>query len=911
MSDPTAIRHRDFREHHLLWLVVRHYLPADLLRELCAATVDAVSDGSVALADLCEEQLSSDASPLANWAVRPKPVRGGVHAYLQRFLQIVVWQGDQEPGIYEKDVTPGELTAMKAVEAALMVAHADLSSIRHFAKRMEASPSIERLIQSVARLKDSLDAGDAVETDVASMVVSDSPLAAILVKHLGDLCGDADRWDGALRLYADADGLLAGSTPPPWRDLRRALVSMVTQSRATALRFTRGPAAAKLALESLLDDATINQDPVAVVNATLDQMAVRYAVEPLDSSPDRRSAIVFAPQLLNAHPLSNAFSLWADRRFSDAHRWFWAVLRRQIALGSSTSSRQTKAYFGLSLIDGVDARLSDNRSPSDFALAVRLLVESGQHEFVQKSTWCAELIEAYVDTACADAAIAVSRRHKGSESERTLVVLALFDKWLKALPSDRVTAAGAMMRYLADQVGGRETDSHQHRDIRGAALKAIKSVGAARPEFRTISTSVVAHAVLALLDRGKLMEISEALETAQVYINDIDAEMLQAIASRIAIIVEAAEDGAAPWPIARSALAFLSSRAVMQRAAPDVAFRKRIATVLLRLSLENDSEHDTTMYLLRELDPTLIDGQVDREKLEAIVAGLCKRAGEINSSGAAGAMHALLIAPAVAKRAGVEAALAGLRAVLEAAGRGRPNLAFMNAYQPLLFLAQRRDELSRGLEMAEADVTAMVLPLLPLVTQVWKAAAENPEIFYGFAIPSRTTPNGVLVHNWTFASLDFAKSLGEMPTMTAAISNAAKRPELEKAIVVARAVRVSAGDPELFDRDAISLERREAFYAALGQRLVLVRDLIPDTRTEATRTLLDRCLQVGPDGLDAGLFLAALEWQIQIDRKSPSAIGYRARLLNDRVLRLGLTPLFDGVSKQGKVGSQNDANPAG
>ncbi len=910
MSDPTAIRHRDFREHHLLWLVVRHYLPADLLRELCAATVDAVSDGSVVLADLCEEQLSGDASPLANWAVRPKSVQGGLRAYLQRFLQVVVWQGDQEPGIYEKDVSAAELTAMKAVEAALTIALADLSSIRHLAKRVETSPSIERFVESVVRLKGSLDASDAVETDVAPLVVSDSPLAAILVKHLGDLCGDADRWDAALQLYDNANSLLGGCTAPSWCDLRKALVSMVTQSRATALRFTRGPAAAKLALEPLLDDAAIDQDPVAVFNATLDQMAVRYAVEPLDSSPDRRSAIVFAPQLLNAHPLSNALSHWADRRFSDAHRWFWAVLRRQIAFGSSTSSRQTKAYFGSSLIDGVDAKLSDDRSPSDFALAVRLLVESGQHEFVQKSTWRAELVESYVDLACAEAAITVSRRHKGSESERTLVVLALFDKWLKALPSDQVTTAGVMMRCLADQVGGRETDSYRHRDISAAALKAIKSVGAARPEFRTISTSVVTNAILAILDRGKLMEISEALETAQVYINDFDAEKLQTIADRIATIVEAADDGAAPWPMARSALAFLSSRAVMQRAAPDVAFRKRIATVLLRLSLENESEHETIMYLLRELDPALVDGQVDSEKLDAIVAVLCKHAAETNSSGAAGAMHALLIAPAVAKRAGVEAALAGLRAVLEAAGSARPNLAFMNAYQPLLLLAQCRDELARGLALSEADVTGMVLPLLPLVKKVWETAAEHPRIFCGFAIPSSTTPNAVLVHNWTFASLDFAKSLGDLPAMTAAMTNAAQRPELAKPIAVARAARVSAGDPELFDRDAISVERREAFYAALGQRLVLLRDLTADTRTEATRTLLDRCLQIGPDGLDAGLFLAALEWQIQIDRKSPNAIGYRARLLNDRVLRLGLTPLFDRVTKLSEVRLQADANPA-
>ncbi|MGE0769015.1 MAG: hypothetical protein AB7L90_21440 [Hyphomicrobiaceae bacterium] len=911
MSDSTAIRHRDFREHHLLWLVVRHYLSADLLRELCTAAVDAVSDGKVSLADLCDEHLPVETSPLANWAVRLKPTKDGLQAYLQRFLQAVVWQGDQEPGIYEKDVTADELAAMKAVEAAIAVARADLSSIGRLAQMVEASPSIERLVKSAVRLKSSLDAGGSVETAFEPVIETDSPLVAILVKHLGDLCGDADRWDAALQLYDNANSLLAGCTAPSWFDLQKALASMLTQSRATALQYTKGPAAAKLALKELLDEISIDQDPVAVINATPDQMAVHYAVDAFDFQHDRRGVIAFAPQLLNAHALSNAFSRWTDRRFSDAYRWFWAVLRRQIALGSSTSSRQTKVYFGLSLIDGLEAKISDNRSPPDFEMAIRLLVESGQHEIIQKSTWRGEFVEAYVDTAGAQAAIALTGHHKGSESERTQVVLALFDKWLKALPSDRADAAGVMMRYMAAKAGGRPSTSHQHRDIRVDAREAIKSVGRERPEFRKIAISDVACSILATLEGGNMREIHEALDIARVYIDDLAHETLQQIAGWIADIVEATEGGAAPWPMARSALAFLSSPAVMQHAPPDLNFRKRIASVLLRLSLENESEHETIMYLLRELDPGLIDGKVDSEKLEAIVADLCKRAQEINSSGAAAAMHALLVAPAVAKRAGVESALAGMRAVLEAAGRGRPNLAFMNAYQPLLFLAQHRDELTSGLGMVEADVTAMVLPLLPLVTQVWRASAENPQIFCGFAIPLPTTPNSVLVHNWTFASLDFAKSLGDMTAMTVAINSAAKRPELEKAIAVARAVRVRAGDPELFDQDAIRLERREAFYAALGQRLVLLRDVMGDTRAEATRAMLDRCLRIGPDGLDAGLFLAALEWEVPIDRKSPSAIGYRERLLNNRSLRLSLTPLFDRVAKQGDVRSQDDASPAG
>lgn len=909
MTEPTAVRHQDFRTHHLLWLVVQHYLSADLLRELCAAVIDAASNGSLTLGDLCEQQLTGDSPMLSNWAVRMKPGEDGLPSYLQRLIQVVVWQGDQSPGVYEREGDAGDLATMKALEAAMTLAHADLSLIAQLAQRGDPPPAeIHPFVKAMLDLKSRLDDGGPVETGFGPFVKSDSPLGAMLVKHLGDLCGDADRWDAALTLYGSADILLAECSASPWRDLKNALTAMLMQSKASALRFIDGPAAAVRVLTELVDSATIDQNAVAVINAPRDQMAAYSALNALGSWRDTRGSVALAPQLVNAHPVSNALSFWVDRRFSDAHRWFWAVLRRQIAFGSATHSRETKAYYGLCLIEAIEAKLGSNRSISEFDMATRLLVESGQHESVKRSEWSSELVEAYVDEAHTQAAIVLARRHKGSTGERTMVVLALFGKWLKALPPPQIAAAGTMMRFLAEAAAGGPGVPLKDRDIGTDALKTIKSVGKERPEFRAICAPAIADAILATLDRGNIIEIGEAISTAQTYIKDFSDEVLTTIAGRILSMAEATEVGAGSWSVVRPALAFLSSRAVMERAAPDTAFRKRIVAELLRLSLENESEHETIMYLLRDLEPGLIDGQVDGEKLESVVAVLCERARQTNSSAAVSAMQALLVAPAVAKRPGVEAALAGLRAALESAGRGRPDMAFADAYHPLLLLAQHRDEIARGLALSDVEVVEMISPLLPLVKNVWVVAAQKPMIFSGFAIPERTAPHAVLVHNWTFASLDFAKSLGAMPAMTAVMKSAAEHPELEKAMSVARAVRVSAGDPELFESAAISRERREAFYAALGQRLVLLRDLTGDTRKDAIMVMLDQCLRVGPHGLDAGLFLAALEWCVRIDRTSSDARGYRERLLNDRLLRQGLAPLFDRAAKAYKTVSQEAAD---
>lgn len=897
MSKPSAIRHRSFCKHHLLWLVVRHYLSADLLSEVCAAVVETASAGSIAIDDLWDQRSTGDPS-LANWAIRMKPSEGELQSYLKRLVQVVAWQGDQAPGFYERQGEPNELAIMAALETAMTLGHVDLTSIANFRPEGGSCPaSLEALVATMLKLKASLE-GSPFEINFDPIVEASSPLAAILIKHLGDLCGDLDRWDVALVLYGDAASTLAQCLESAWSDLKASLATMLSQSRAAALRITEGPAAAAEVLEVLLDRATIDGDVLALVNATPDEMAAHYALDAPTFQHDKRGSVVLAPQLVNAHPLSHALSYWTDQQFSEAHRWFWAVLRRQIALGAATYSRDTKAYYALCLIDEMEAKLGTNRSVSTFKMAIRLLVESGRYQSVARSKWNDALVEAYVEESHVEAVVSLTQRYQGAATERTMVVVALFEKWLGGLPADQASAAMAMISFLTEKARDHPRAFFSDRNIGGAAMKSLKSVGEARPEFRPMSASKVAHAVLGALESADILAIGDAIETAHVYLDDFDHQLLDRVAERIVTITEATESGGGPWPIIRPALAFLSSPSVMRRAIPGSEFGDRIVAELLRLSLDNESEHGAVMYLLRDLDPAFVKGKVDSERLDTIVAGLRERALQVNSSAAVGAIQALLVAPAVARRRGFDDALAGLRAALESVRAGRPNLAFADAYHPLLLLAQNRAELARGLGLSEAVVAKMALPLLPLVQKIWELAAREPLIFSGFAIPPRTAPNAVLVHNWAFASLAFAQSLGELPAMMAAMRDAADHPELGKAIAVARAIRVSAGDPETFDQEVIGAEGRDAFYAALGQRIVLLRALTGEVREAGAKIMLDRCLRVGPHGLDAALFFAALEWNVDVDPASSDAISYRERLRNDRSLRMSLMPLYDRLTRE-------------
>ena len=60
---------------------------------------------------------------------------------------------------------------------------------------------------------------------------------------------------------------------------------------------------------------------------------------------------------------------------------------------------------------------------------------------------------------------------------------------------------------------------------------------------------------------------------------------------------------------------------------------------------------------------------------------------------------------------------------------------------------------------------------------------------------------------------------------------------------------------------------------------------------------LEQCFRLGPKGIDAGVFAAALEMEIHIETASPEVLAYRLRLDNDPELRLGLIPMFEGLKR--------------
>lgn len=72
-SSKVAQRRAHFAREHLAWIVVRHFLSADLVEELSRAVVAVASERRLAFDDLFDTARSSGTLALASWAVRPRP----------------------------------------------------------------------------------------------------------------------------------------------------------------------------------------------------------------------------------------------------------------------------------------------------------------------------------------------------------------------------------------------------------------------------------------------------------------------------------------------------------------------------------------------------------------------------------------------------------------------------------------------------------------------------------------------------------------------------------------------------------------------------------------------------------------------------------------------------------------------
>jgi hypothetical protein len=246
MGDSMRTRLEHFARWPFHWVLVRHFLSADLIEELSRALVAAASSGSLTFDALFESMRSEGPSALASYIVRPRQTDQPIGRCLQQLVRMLVGQSDEKVVFSEQGLEKGQVEFLRGITGALTLSAMDLNTLASVSVDAPSIPDMLRpLLTAMVQLNG---APEPAEEGILKEVISAStsnvaaPLNALISKHLGDLCADRDRWDDAATLYLHADTMLTDDEPA-WAGLTLAVRTIVAQSLSAASLANIGPEA--------------------------------------------------------------------------------------------------------------------------------------------------------------------------------------------------------------------------------------------------------------------------------------------------------------------------------------------------------------------------------------------------------------------------------------------------------------------------------------------------------------------------------------------------------------------------------------------------------------------------------------------------------------------------------------------
>lgn len=861
MTDFALLRHQAFRQDYLAWTTLHHFLPADLVRELAIATISAVAPWS-SLEDLFEEALSEGNSAQASWALAPRPLSDPDLNYLQSHIRALAWANDAETAprtsvSQEKSEGPAA-----AVSAATRLGHFDFGSRRRKVAQLPLphASSGRRLADLIATAIGAYGAGDgdwsAVWREADRLPV---PLKALALKHVGDLCADADVWDQAAHFYDGAMAALERS-PPEWKALTNLLADVVRQSIGSATWVIKGPEHASTMLDEVArPGGGVPKPHLGILNGSHDALVARLAKPHNKNWEDIRATVMFPPLLIQSFDFGQAVEAWLKGGHDRSNRAFWSVLRRQTALGSVTEAKGTKAAYARALISEAIDGDQPKFNPSAFELGIRLLIESGLWDVAARLKFDHFVVERYVELDFIEYLAAVVDRHDGVRDERTLVLFELLAKWTEVLDTDDQVLAERLLMQIVDRVRGRAASFETNRNIGGRGLKLLSALARARPGFRSLIASQIADLVIEKLrGEGFWTGKEEALRLAAEY-EDVWTEKDIKRVLDVTMTMTGPRETGRDNPLSGPAMAFLMSPRVIRTAQDDPQLGERFFSEVLHESLgRNDGV--TTLFNLAAFDRKITLDARDDAALVAVVQEVLDQARAINSSGATDAIRALLAASSQSGAAGVKGAIDSLARLLMSREAFTPP-ALPYAYGPILDLVRHAERIAQGAGLSLADIEGFRETTASALADAWRQIAERPELLGGFSIPPARDPNVSIVQNWAFVTQELAKTLQHPQALLSALDGAAEKPVLAGPISLARAVGSNIlEDPNPLN--TLNSEPNATFYHALGQRLGQIQDCDPDDVRALAGGLLQEVLRRGPREVDLAVFLVAAQAKI-------------------------------------------------
>jgi hypothetical protein len=892
MSSYFDRRNQQFDADWLAWTALRHFLPVAGLRCLAATIAERVSSGTVRFDTLFEDALASDSGWSGTWFLRPRDVGSPLERHLQSFLRALAWQNDVAPPA-PLDLPPHEVSRFSELHQALVLGSADLHSFNN--KSFELHQSRQKGVLALARVivvlreRQSEASDGQLEAVNAALTDIDALLAVAILKHAGDLSADVDAWSDAATLYDEAEKQLRRHPEFGTNPLNSDLAALLAQSRGAATWVLKGGQAAAECFRSA--PLEIRTGALFSANASHDEFVASFEGPPAEWPNDLRATVASPPLLLQTHSPFSAVQTWLTGNPMEAANRFWAMLRRQTALGSTTQARDTKAIYARALLDLLKKR---PRQPDmhTFRIAARLLVESGNVEHTRRADWDAILLDAYVNEEQIRDAVNRAEAHEGVKHSRRQVVIALFERWIDGIPADRSELAGQMLAYIATLAREAEFSGLSTQNIAGHAFEVLHGLASRRPELRAEVRDIVWLAAVDVLERiDSWRGIESALSIAEVYADVFSAEQLKKL---IDILLARPPTWLSDWHTARRVFGFLLSESSLILLRQDEDAARRVITTILAIPDAGGNTSDV-LFFLQSFNADLLTDPKVIEKLREPINVLKDKASQINSSNTVEVIQSILIAPAVSGCDAVLAALRGLAKIIETASTERPSIVLAYAYQPLLLLARRRERFLEVFSAAIGSFQVEINGLIDRVIDFWKHVDHRPVLLTQFSIPPATVPDRVTVHNWAYASITFAEAFEAGTKMMTALSLVERKPELVEPIMQAIATRSGGqGSVSISPRD-IRAESRNVFYALLGRRLAVLAALDESSARSPCAALAGQCLLWGPRESDVAVFL--LSARLGIARTDLDKAGhwsnYTKRVRSKRELAPFMAPLLE------------------
>lgn len=889
-GDNGILLRQQIREHWLTWSALSHFLPAPILRELFAVIVDQVSTQSLTLDDLFEECCIAGLPGLESWALRARSVEGPIAVYLQMRLQYFLWRNDADVFPPEKEALPTDL------EAAVALGRTDFGTDSRVLSTLfpHAEGSLSTLATLIRYGRERLEMNQM--TGFAQYVRSqladtDLPINSAIAKHLGDLCADSDLWHEAKSLYDLAgEWLTSGATKADWNVYVAGMQDIILQSIATATRAITGPGPAFDQLHGALENASLETHPVLVLNAPYDAIAAQIAAGTFHGH-DRRGTLLQPALYHGSYDLDSIAFYVNSKKLDDAQRQCWAVLRRQIALGLASETRTTKSVFGRTILAALEHSDRQREQRSSFVLAVRLLLESGDTT-LDKYEWPQSLINAYVDAEIVANMSLVAQRYDGTKQERELVTIEILRGWLLRISDEKHEVADRMIQLLSLSARDQPAAFISTQDVGGRSLEILHDVARARPEFRANNAGQVENAIVSKLQSSAFWKgRSAALELAVYFLDVFSSDQARNVIERTLDVLAVMDPAAQMWPIVRPALRVLASPQSAQLSKAHPSLGHRVLDAILRFGSQ-ETQSSGLLFYLQDFDAILLREPKIVATLQPTIEALRKRVVNINSSATVGEIQALLLSPTISGVEGVRDALNAFKSIVRSARASRSNISLPYCYAPLQMLVDRKKAFADELTMPPSEIDQMWECIYQDVLVLWDQIRAKPALLAPFSIPPVDRPDPVLVHNWTYASIRFAESIGKRDTMVQAVQRAAQHDSLRNAIKVALVTGATLDTDVIIAPEEISGESGDVFYASLGRRLTLLETLAQPAAIELCRSLLQQCLRFGPRGLDAAVLIYANQLGLAGQLGSELMSNYLKRVDVNKELRLSLLPLL-------------------